>query len=610
MGGKDRAAPHCGSKSRQRARNYVIIYRKTAEESNIRLSRRRRSLRATTEMTSVKLLMALLGLASRAAATLRDGNHAVSVSNRRRADTTSSNSLAGNEITTPGRCNSWTQTALSGNITEGKRWEYGYPDFSKGTKVRVSVLTCTSATERRVRVGPFNTRAGGTYDVTSALIYSLFNIGDRITSFTALPVTHLGEPVGYPPLYVHHIHVGRLTDFYDEHWFTSHGDFPIGNDFGIGARSTKGYTTSLPDGYCFAVDCELPFAVQAIIQDMRSVLSAPELSIYVEVNFGLAPLEAATEPATLVWNEAPHGPFGYSRFAVLGEPTMSWWTMRWPASGELFPSARLHSHYARHYRLFLIDGAPETLANFGSHVRNIEYLHDSIPPTSGHETMLLVNLSHTEQTFSQLPSTMCQDDANSPGYIVAAYPGHPNASLWARYREFVCARQEVHEGHVSTFVQLYKALVQAEVRLYPMHTNTWFYMRMPGATSSSDFKAVSYRYATYRTTSISEPIQDTRHGSCNGKLSPTAVANYVSNNAATLTRAVTAKKDGGDWGKAAIDAAAIEGAAPHLVSEADGKSDGIVAGVTSSVALLSPFVGLLLVGLLLVVREARVPTLL
>lgn len=429
----------------------------------------------------------------------------------------------------------------------------------------------------------------------------MFNVGDRITSFIAVPVTQSGEPIGYPPLYVHHIHVGRLTGYYDEHWFTTHGDFSVGNDYGIGARSTAGYTTFIPDGHHFAVDCPLPYAVQAIIQDMRTVPSAPELpSVFIEVTIGLARREPATEPATLVWNEAPHGAFGYSRFAVLAEPSMSWWAMRWPASGELLPRAKLHSHYSRHHRLFVLDAAPQKLSFFASHVKSIEHLHDSVAPTSPHETMLLINLSHTEQTFSRMPSTMCQDNSSMPSYIMAATPGHPEAGAWARRRDLLCRPHTLHKGHVSTIVQLYQMVDQGDVRLFPMHTNTWFYIRTPGAASSADIKTVSYRYATHRTSSLLEPLQDEAHGSCDDKPSAAAVAKYVNDNLAGLEQAVSMVSDSpqdfiSDHENAVDNAAS-------LIGSSAGRSARVLTVAVSGVT------GLVAVGLLLGVRAARART--
>jgi len=449
--------------------------------------------------------------------------------------------VAGSAVATlPSPTCEYVLTAIGADVTEGVPWEYGYPDFSNGAKRRVAVQTCTSATQRSVRVGPFTSRAGGSYDIVSGLIDSMFSAGDRITTFRAVPATHSGEPIGYPPIYVHHIHVGRLTHYYDEHWFTTHGDYSVGSDYGIGAHSTKGYTTVLPRGHCFAVDCPLPFAVQAILQDMRSVPTAPNMTVFIDVTFGLAAPEAPIEAATLVWNEAPHGPFGYSRFAVLNEPAMSWWIMRWPAAGVLLPSAKLHSHYARHHRLFILDAAPQQLAFLASHVKGIRFLHESVKPTSGHETMLLLNLSHTEDTISRLPSLICQDDSLAPSFMVAATALHPNASRWARRRDLLCSSHQLAKGRMATFVQLYRPVAEPEVKLYPMHTNTWFYLHVPSAKTSSDIKTVSYRYATYRTTNFDEPFQDEAFGSCQGRPNTEAVASYVSNNALGLAVAVSA----------------------------------------------------------------------
>ena len=77
-----------------------------------------------------------------------------------------------------------------------------------------------------------------------------------------------------------------------------------------------------------------------------------------------------------------------------------------------------------------------------------------------------------------------------------------------------------------------------------MHTNTWFYIQEPGAASSSDIKAVSYRYATVRTESLQEPIQDEAFGRCDGEASAAVVAKYVTDNNAGLARAVTAHRAG------------------------------------------------------------------
>ena len=102
----------------------------------------------------------------------------------------------------------------------------------------------------------------------------------------------------------------------------------------------------------------------------------------------------------------------------------------------------------------------------------------------------------------------------------------------------------MEKGRTYTFVQLYQTVAAPQVQLYPMHTNTWFYIQEPGAASSSDIKAVSYRYATVRTESLQEPIQDEAFGRCDGEASAAVVAKYVTDNNAGLARAVTAHRAG------------------------------------------------------------------
>ena len=103
---------------------------------------------------------------------------------------------------------------------------------------------------------------------------------------------------------------------------------------------------------------------------------------------------------------------------------------------------------------------------------------------------------------------------------------------------------------------------------------------------------MSYRYATYRTENLTEPIQLEAFGSCEGSPSAAAVANYVANNNAGLTRAVTAHHAG--------DTAANWSSAASLVGEVEAKSVRISTVAVPSVAMTS----LVAAGVLLV-RAAR-----
>jgi len=242
-------------------------------------------------------------------------------------------------------------------------------------------------------------------------------------------------------------------------------------------------------------------------------------------------------------------------------------------------------------QLFLVDDAPQQMAFFESHVNATVHVHESVAPTSAHETMLLLNLSHTEATLSRLPNILCQDDGKMPSFIVAASDGHPDTSLWARRRDFICNPHTLHRGRIGTFVQLFRAVSDPDVRLYPMHTNTWFYIEVPGAASSADIKTVSYRYATYRDGGLSEPVQDVAFGSCERPPNRTAVAEYVASSAAGLHHAVAAYADAPDT------------TSTSLAGEAGGRGIGNLAIYGSGAACL------LLIGLRRRRASARVPLL-
>ena len=122
-----------------------------------------------------------------------------------------------------------------------------------------------------------------------------------------------------------------------------------------------------------------------------------------------------------------------------------------------------------------------------------------------------------------------------------------------------------------------------------MHSNTWFYLRLPEGESSFDIKTVSYRYATYRTEGLLEPLQDEAHGSCEEKPSAAAVAKYVNDNLAGLEQAVTDHQTVGD--------------AASLVGASAGRSTQAVL----TVAVVGT-AGLVAVALLLGARAARART--
>ena len=146
-----------------------------------------------------------------------------------------------------------TRTAAWFCLTDGpsRTFELDEAELPASCKRRAAVRTCASGRVRAMIAGPFYTRPGEWH--TLGLDYSeLLEPNEHVVSFTSDAVERLGEPVAYPPLHLHHIHVMRDNA---DHWYETHGDYELFPRGGLalgteGDAHTGGYTRWLPDGYC------------------------------------------------------------------------------------------------------------------------------------------------------------------------------------------------------------------------------------------------------------------------------------------------------------------------------------------------------------------------
>ena len=107
-----------------------------------------------------------------------------------------------------------------------------FPRFLPPRKTEMSF--CKDLNVRRVRIGPIHSSGQISHNVETPEVHHLFNESELVIAYSGQPSQRGSEaPIGYPPLYVHHIHVVRIRPrFVDRHWFTTHGDFASGNTFG------------------------------------------------------------------------------------------------------------------------------------------------------------------------------------------------------------------------------------------------------------------------------------------------------------------------------------------------------------------------------------------
>ena len=119
-------------------------------------------------------------------------------------------------------------------------------------------------------MGPFETLPGDwiTALVTEEMASVQLRAVDRVVEFTGDAVDESGRPLLYPPVHVHHVHVGRghlpdtalpNGDGLQQHWMETHGDY---------ALTERGYTTATPPGSC-RVKGDAPLTVWGQLIDVR-----------------------------------------------------------------------------------------------------------------------------------------------------------------------------------------------------------------------------------------------------------------------------------------------------------------------------------------------------
>lgn len=238
------------------------------------------------------------------------------------------------------------------------------------------IRTRATATERVLLAGPFKCVPGSW--VSLILLVPGFEEHDQIVGFTGDAVDENEQPVPFPPLHMHHIHVagGEYT-----HLWETHGDYDIISTSDAAGHHTTGYTSRVRSPYCRRVG-GTKLSVNAIINDVRGDPSGSgmaqgrgtthtaaqeahnhsgaAISWWLRIRFELSPTPCRPAAKMVIWypcerlfcrrdllkrfdvGNAPHG-------------RVSWWGTHSPAGGELL-DAWLHVHRARYAGFVLARG--------------------------------------------------------------------------------------------------------------------------------------------------------------------------------------------------------------------------------------------------------------
>ena len=240
----------------------------------------------------------------------------------------------------------------------------------------------TTPTERVLLAGPLKSWPGSW--VSLILLVPSFEEQDRIVGFTGDAVDGKEQPVPFPPLHMHHIHVasGEYT-----HLWETHGDYEMRSTRDASGHPTVGYTSRVRSPYCRRLG-GTKLSVNAQINDVRgdaagsgmaqsrgaghgSVVHAvgnnhtgAAVTWWLRIRFelSLAPCRPASK--LLLWYPCERWFCRRDflrRFDVGSSPhgRVSWWETTAPVGGELL-DAWLHTHRARYAGFLLVRGHLET----------------------------------------------------------------------------------------------------------------------------------------------------------------------------------------------------------------------------------------------------------
>ena len=236
----------------------------------------------------------------------------------------------------------------------------------------VPIKVHTTPTERILLAGPFKCWPGSW--VATILLVPEFERQAKVIGFTGDAVDEKQQPLPFPPLHMHHIHVagGEYT-----HLWETHGDYNIVSTSDAAGHRTAGYTSRVSSPYCRQMG-STKLSVNAQVNDVRGDATGSGMA---QSRHSIAVSEAQNHSSITWWlrirfemSTAPCRPAAkvvlwypcdrsfcrhdlLKRFDVGNSPhgRVSWWATHAPVGGELV-DAWLHSHRARYAGFVLARG--------------------------------------------------------------------------------------------------------------------------------------------------------------------------------------------------------------------------------------------------------------
>lgn len=282
------------------------------------------------------------------------------------------------------------------DLVPSRHWEYDLPDVGKFFKANVKNWTKATAPPfhkisdlaiqeceipqadgsfyRVQRLGPFTSTGGYDYwQVGWMDAWRLSEVlpqhpqGIMVSSAFSAPVLADGSPIGFPPIHIHHIHIGPTSMVASKAKGNSlpilvveqHGDYECTqSDGGLDCLFER-----TPDGYAKSVNYEL--SLEGELNDVRPAGSEP-MTWWYQVVLHYRPKPSGLRPMSQFFIVGP-GPATDEQLSTVSAfpvPTegssVYWYTGRMPSGGSLLRN-KLHSHNTLFDRAFFFHASPQQL---------------------------------------------------------------------------------------------------------------------------------------------------------------------------------------------------------------------------------------------------------
>ncbi len=392
-------------------------------------------------------------------------------------------------------CN-WKLSSLAGSYCQNMRGPRQESNGPAGTgdqsgmpatdcaQAAIFVEVCTGMMATGLRMGPFNSHPGQWHFFWTEALQSLLLPGKCITQYGG-KVIHADtkEPIGFPPIHMHHLHIQLMRDKggwdgSQSHWWETHGDFSNGPDWGIGALSTEGYNKHVTSGYCVTVGEETKIA-WAVLNDVRIVEGNDKLNkslpCFLEVVFGLSSPNVTYKAASLFWLNNPwHNGDVYGRYLVGSSEEVLWWSGHIPIDGETLANPWLHTHRARYLGMLLFS---ENADNILYQVGGCSSLRISTFPTP-YTHIAEKGATHSYRILKKVNrSLICADFSEAPSAIhIGGSDGIPDGFYDRTFSAVRCQRWEFKAGSQFSVFAFHAPRWSMSTKDFPMHFNLFFWV--------------------------------------------------------------------------------------------------------------------------------------